>query len=68
MNSFYFDYDTFYNYYTEDSHLIPDHSKPREIWHYKKEKYTNQPPEKTILINFIKKNKTAFERNREMTK
>jgi hypothetical protein len=61
MNSFYFDYDTFYNYYTEDSHLIPDYSNPREIWHYKKEKYTNQPPEKNTLSDkYIKVGNTKI--------
>jgi hypothetical protein len=52
MNSFYFDYDTFYKYYTKKSNLTKDESTPlREIWHYKKEKYHNQIPEKTILSN-----------------
>jgi hypothetical protein len=52
MNSFHFDYDIFYKYYTKKSNLTKDESTPlREIWHYKKEKYHNQIPEKTILSN-----------------
>jgi hypothetical protein len=55
MNSFYFDYDTFYNYYTDESHLIPDHANPREIWYYRHGKSNTQIPEKQYyLIDTLK--------------
>lgn len=34
MSNFYFNYDTFYKYYTTESHLETDNSSPKEIWYY----------------------------------
>ena len=47
-----FDYDAFYNYYTNDSNLEKDNSKLNTtIWYYLNAPYKNQPPIDTILSN-----------------
>jgi len=51
MSNFHFDYDTFYNYYTDDTNLKTDDLSPKEIWFYKKGKSKYQIPTKSILSN-----------------
>jgi len=45
-----FDYETFYNYYTNDSNLEKDNSSLNTtIWYYENTQYKNQQPIDTIL-------------------
>ena len=49
-----FDYETFYNYYTNDSNLEKDNSSLNTtIWYYENTQYKNQQPIDTILSNKI---------------
>ena len=61
MSNFYFNYDTFYKYYTTESHLETDNSSPKEIWYYLKVCSRNQQPEQSFLSpHFITVNNTKI--------
>lgn len=49
MSNFQFDYDTFYNYYTNDDNIKTKDMSPKEIWFYR-HSYSEEP-EKDILSN-----------------
>jgi len=49
MSNFYFNYDTFYKYYTTESNLETDNLSPKEIWYYLKVCSRTQQPEQSFL-------------------
>lgn len=53
MSSFYFDYDKFYKYYTNESNLEKEDDTFNDtVWYYTKTPYNNQIPEETELSKF----------------